>query len=231
MTAIYCDDYPNVFHWKAVSEFTLEQAALLLAGIDPFDFEQGLESAKITNHPRWKLAYGYALAIETAIRRGILTPVVCNTYFYDEYNSNWIVQKIEPSDRSHNISCEHTVITRNSLNQWVSNENIILVLPTSARKIDPPIIKKDNSCNDQSIIKMLSPHIHHSEGLDLTQEIIDQFWVTYDEENKQTAPTKDEIITYLTSKGVSKNLAEAVDMVLRPFELRKVGRRKKGVTY
>lgn len=57
--------------------------------MDSFYFEQGLEAAKITNHPRWKLAYGYALAIETAIRRGILTLccMVCNTYFYDEYNS------------------------------------------------------------------------------------------------------------------------------------------------
>lgn len=62
--------------------------------------------------------------------------------------------------------------------------------------------------------------------MELTQEIIEQFWSTYDAENKQTAPTKKEVIDYLIGKGVSKNLAEAVDIVLRPFELRKVGRRK-----
>ncbi len=62
--------------------------------------------------------------------------------------------------------------------------------------------------------------------MELTQEIIEQFWSTYDTENKQTAPTKKEVIDYLIGKGVSKNLAEAVDIVLRPFELRKVGRRK-----
>ena len=39
------DDHPNLDHWKQVMEFNVEQAALLLAGIDPFETET-LEEAK-----------------------------------------------------------------------------------------------------------------------------------------------------------------------------------------
>lgn len=230
MATIYCDDYPNVFHWKSVQEFTIEQAALLLAGIDPFDFSEGLEKVKKINHPRWKYAFGYALSLETAIRRGVLSPVICFSHYFDDYNNDWVTRKIDFNDRDYQISYKLTIITRNSLNQWVLNEGVSLVLPISAKKIVPPIMSDtDIIANHQNSVKELPNHMkHYSEGLELTQEIIDQFWSTYDQENKQTAPTKDEIINYLIDKGVSKNLAEAVDMVLRPFELRKVGRRKKG---
>lgn len=232
MAAIYCDDYPNVSHWKAVQEFTIEQAALLLAGLDPFDFgnqsNTGLDMVKKLNHPRWKLAHGYALSLETAIRRGTLSPVICVGCFYNDYNQEWEVKKIDPNDRTQKMSYEHTIITRNSLNQWVTSENVSLVLPISAKKIVYPIIKKNSVTNDSMAIKTLPNYTHRSEGLELTQEIIEQFWATYDEENKQTAPTKKEITKYLIDKGISKNLAEAVDLVLRPFELRKVGRRQKG---
>ncbi|OTQ81121.1 MULTISPECIES: hypothetical protein [Gilliamella] len=225
MEHIYCDDYPNVMHWKAVQEFTIEQASLLLAGLDPFDFKEGLDSVKQINHSRWKLAHGYALSLETSIRRGILTPIICAKYVYNEFLDEMNATKIDPNDRTETMSYRHTIITRSSLNQWVTNENVILVLPYRAKKNPPPIIQ-EISIEDNNIKKLPNNTQHSSEGLELTQEIIEQFWSTYDTENKQTAPTKKEVIDYLIGKGVSKNLAEAVDIVLRPFELRKVGRRK-----
>lgn len=229
MAAVYCDDYPDLSHWQAVQEFTIEQAALLLAGIDPFDFNNDkLERIKTLKHPRWKLAHGYSLSLETAIRRGTLSPIICVGCFWNDFNQEWNIKKIDPNDRTQQMSYVNTIITRSSLNQWINNENVNLVRPSRPAKIAPPIAKENSVIHDSMIIKALPNYIHQSEGLELTQEIIEQFWATYDEENKQTAPTKEEIIKYLTGKGISKNLAEAVDLVLRPFNLRKVGRRQKG---
>lgn len=35
------ENLPDLSHWKTVQEFSISQAALLLAGIDPFDFDEG----------------------------------------------------------------------------------------------------------------------------------------------------------------------------------------------
>lgn len=37
------ENLPDLSHWKTVQEFSISQAALLLAGIDPFDFDEGKE--------------------------------------------------------------------------------------------------------------------------------------------------------------------------------------------
>jgi len=69
------DDIPDLTHWKQVMEFTIEQAALLIAGIDPL--ETRIWAARSSGHPRWKKASATALAITTAIRQGLIAPVVC----------------------------------------------------------------------------------------------------------------------------------------------------------
>lgn len=76
MTMDYEADLPNLDHWKSVMEFTVEQAALLLAMIDPFDVET-LAEAKDQRLPRWKMARAHCLAITSAIRmRPAITPCV-----------------------------------------------------------------------------------------------------------------------------------------------------------
>ncbi|MFP1527304.1 hypothetical protein ACLB1R_04530 [Escherichia coli] len=54
-----------------------------------------------------------------------------------------------------------------------------------------------------------------------------EFWSTYDSEDKSTAPTKHEVVSFLRSRGASKNLAESIDKVLRPTSLKCGGRPKK----
>lgn len=36
------ENLPDLSHWKTVQEFSITQAALLLAGIDPYDYANGL---------------------------------------------------------------------------------------------------------------------------------------------------------------------------------------------
>lgn len=61
---------------------------------------------------------------------------------------------------------------------------------------------------------------HHSEGLNYLTEALSQFWSTFDPEEPSTAPSKSDVVKHLVSKGASQNQAEAVDLILRPHNLR-----------
>ncbi|EAM0983022.1 TPA: hypothetical protein ACW2OB_001550 [Salmonella enterica] len=233
------EDIPDLSHWKTVQEFSISQAAMLLSGIDPYDYEGGLDEVKKFQHERWKMAWGISEGIVSAIRRGVLTPVQCfavRWVEHDQWNGYWEHFEIKPTDRMYEISKEKTLITRDSLFVWVGNERVDFVrkpAPTKINKISSGW--NTNSSNEIIDIEpvqvnasplLLPRYEHNCEGLEFVEEAIKQFWSTYDEHDPSTAPTKAEVTDYLKKKGASSNLAEAVDLVLRPFSVRKVGRRK-----
>ncbi|MCN8833197.1 hypothetical protein MLS67_21045 [Escherichia coli] len=231
------ENLPDLSHWKTVQEFSITQAALLLAGIDPYDYANGLEGVRSTRHERWKMAWGISEGIISAIRRGVLTPVQCLSvrWIGDEWNGCEEFYEIKPTDRKNDISKDKTIITRDSLFMWVENERVDFVRKPSPDKI---ISFSCETISDQNVIDivpeknndgvlLLPKYEHQSEGLEFVQDAIKELWSTYDEDNPQTAPTKKEVIDYLTERGAGKNMAEAVNLILRPSCLQGIGRRLK----
>ncbi|EKH2730788.1 hypothetical protein O7C87_003403 [Salmonella enterica] len=228
------DDIPDLSHWKTAQEFSITQAALLLSGIDPYDYPT-LEYVRNKNHERWKRAWGLANGIVTAIRRGLLSPVECITEIenYDNFGNVVGVSytTIHPTDRTYEICKEKTVITRSSLHEWVRKERVDFVRRVkcvSGWSVDAPqtvINTTPEPVNNTS--PLLLPYEHKSEGLEFVQDAIKELWSTYDEDNPQTAPTKKEVIDYLTERGAGYNMADAVNLILRPYGLKGIGRRAK----
>ncbi|WP_274715327.1 hypothetical protein [Xenorhabdus bovienii] len=222
---IEIDDYPNLDHWRTVQEFSIEQVALLLAAIDPF--ESSLLDVRDKRHPRWKYAWGFAKGLETAIRRGILTPVVCfGERSYSEAPWEITLDSIRPTDRSLPLSFEQTIITRDSMNEWAKTEKVSYFIPR--RKINIEVVKYEAELvienKNKEEIKLLPRYEHKSEGLDFVDEAIEQLWSTYDENDPSTAPNKPEVISFLELKGASGNMANAIDLILRPNSIRSKGR-------
>ncbi|MGH8419947.1 MAG: hypothetical protein ACRER8_22140 [Pseudomonas sp.] len=223
------DDLPDLGHWKSAMEFSVEQAALLLAMIDPFDYESLLK-AKASRVPRWKNAAGHAIGIVSAIRQGLISPVVCKGFKLEEM-SDWngnkfmerVLQTVRASDRDAEISMPDTIITRASLIAWIESEKVQFTKPpkpiTKTVAVQT-IAKVIESAAPQPAPLALPLYSHSSEGLDLVQETIKHFWATYDEDDISTAPSKEDILKFLTSKGASGRMSEAVDLILRPFNLR-----------
>lgn len=225
----YEDDLPNLDHWKQVMEFTVEQAALLLAGLDPFEIES-LQEAKQRKLARWKQAWAHSLAIISAIRQGVISPVVCRAYIYEEGQwSGWSAVAMKPSDRDMEISASHTIITRASLINWVSTERVQFAKPRKMVAAITPPPQSQPSAIVGAIPQALSlPYYGHtSEGLEFVDDAIKQLWSTYDEDDSSTAPTQEEVIRYLREKGAGANMADAVNLVLRPANLRRGGRKNK----
>lgn len=219
-------NFPDLQHWKPVAEFTVEQAALLMAGIDPWEIET-TEAAKEQSHPRWKKAATHSLAIVAAIRQGLISPVICRGW-YEDYNNGPQLMTIKHSDREFEICPKHTVITRASLESWIVNHEVPIYRP---RRQNAPV-SVDKATNATPIIIDAEPltlpyHGHRSEGLEFVEEAIEQLWSTYDDDEPATAPTQNEVIEFLKSKGATKNMAEAVNLVLRPRKLVRGGAKKK----
>ena len=211
------EQLPDLTHWKAVSEFTLEEAALLLAGID--SVEATLERVEKQRLPRWKYAVTYRRAIVRAIRQGLLQTVFCAGY--EEGWNEPVLQEIKPSDRKMSISIGDTVITRASLFIWIDRENIEPIscilyrnrmqkhsIENPSPTVEPQVEQEAPLC--------LPRQEHVSEGLSLVDEIIAQFWTTWSPDDPTTIPKKDEVIAHLRALGATQNLAEAADKICRP---------------
>ena len=80
------ENLPDLSHWKTVQEFSITQAALLLAGIDPYDYANGLEGVRSTRHERWKMAWGISegiiSAMEGANKRGNSSRLTQSFHFF-----------------------------------------------------------------------------------------------------------------------------------------------------
>lgn len=223
------DDYPVLSHWNTVQEYSIEQAALLIASIDPYDCEdQGnmLKEIRKINHPRWKMAWGFSDGMVSAIRRGVLTPVKCmSVKLFNHTDNDWIHIDIEPSDRQHDIDKSKTIITKGSFFAWVKEHGIEPVW-----KKKPITVQSgwrgmsSEASGDMALPKTILNH--QSEGLDLMKDAINKFWIAYDAYDKSTAPQKKDIIDYLTDQGASTNLAKAIDLVIRPADVKTIGRKK-----
>ena len=211
------NDLPDLTHWKHVKEFSLNEAALLLCGIDPLDYDMKAIHRKATS--RWKLAIGMLRAIKSSIRQGSLAVQVAITYDYNGQS-----MECSPTSYENILDDDLTIITRASLLGWIEREKIDYVRPTSAKKINPSSL---HPVKDEKPKQLLKTY-HRSRGIDLIEIVDQQFYSSYDPENKDTAPRKEEVVNYLNQKhGASKNLASAVDVVMRPDEVKSKGRPRK----
>lgn len=214
------DDLPDLTHWKHVKEFSLNEAALLLAGIDPLDCDMNAVNRKVNS--RWKLAVGMLRAIKSSIRQGSLAVQVAITL---DYNGNAF--ECAPTSYEHVLDDDLTIVTRAALIGWVEREKIDYVRPPS-KQIKPT---EYHPAPESKPRQLLNTH-HRSRGIDLIEIVDKQFYSSYDPENKDTAPKKEEVVNYLSQEhGASKNLASAVDVVMRPDEVKSKGRPRKNGGY
>jgi hypothetical protein len=217
------DGLPNLEHWKTVMEFTVEQAALLMASLDPLD--TNLEDARKYKLDRWKQAHAFSMGIVSAIRQGLISPVRCRGLVWREGWNDSMVQVMETikvTDRDAEISVTETIITRASLLGWISSEKVQIVRPRPATtKIPLPVAEVPlPKIEAKPELPALLGFDHKSEGLEFVKDAIRELWSTYDPDDINTAPTKPQVIEYLKDRGASGNVAEAVDLILRPHSLR-----------
>lgn len=211
---IKVDDLPDFQHWKSVEEFTLEQAALLMAGIDPLEVRLD-EVVNAKTHARWKLAAAGILTLTSAVRQGVLTLIRCVTLVKEsEFSDGDYLLDIKQTDREHDLYLPACIVSRVTLFDWIERKKIIYVI--SAKNTETPQTEIQD-------IKLIANdyHGHKSDGLDYVDMAIKQLWSTFDIDDPNTAPTQKEVMDYLLKQGATQNMAKAVNLILRPRDLPK----------
>ena len=152
------DDLPDLTHWKHVKEFSLNEAALLLAGIDPLDYDMRAIIRKATI--RWKLAIGMLRAIKSSIRQGSLAVQVAITR---DYNGNSM--ECSPTSYEDILDDDLTIITRASLLGWIQREKIDYIRPQSVKPLKP---SEYHPVSQVQVKQIVNTH-HRSRGIVLTR--------------------------------------------------------------
>ncbi|MCY1457750.1 hypothetical protein D9M71_750710 [compost metagenome] len=142
-----------------------------------------------------------------------------------------VMETVKASDRSTELSLSETVITRASLVGWIASESVQITRPSRPAPPPPRPVETQATVTIEAINEPLALpyHGHRSEGLEFVDDAIKQLWSTYEEDKPGTAPTKDEVVEYLRSKGAGVNMAEAVNLILRPKNLKQSGLKNRRV--
>ncbi|MER3139514.1 hypothetical protein [Salmonella enterica] len=226
------------FHIKRLRIVTLEQAALAMAGLSGECDD--IETAIAGKYTGYEKAVTFKEIIIQAIKLHELIPLQA----YQTPNPMYdLPPAVHLRIDNENITLESPLVDATFLAKdiwpWVINElsgsnplytpdilenkNLnIEDISLTQKSIDSPI--KGITASSKSL--SVNRRSHQSEGLELLEAAIAQLWSTYDEDEPRTAPTKGQVLDFLSSLGATGNMAKAIDLILRPNTLRYAGRPK-----
>lgn len=125
--------------WHTMPSYSIEDAALLSAGIDPADVDSYIGHAKSRNYPGWQEAYGWHKSILSAIRTGELLPQDDRVFFANSSKSQG--PYIPDLDRDRLIDCFKTEVSRTELRRWFAHKGMARYFLFNAEERD--IAKKE----------------------------------------------------------------------------------------
>lgn len=111
---------------------------------------------------------------------------------------------------------------------WLQREGYSIPLELSALVKNPAFSEsqpeKPLHASEQNTIQDREPDSYHTQALDALRAAISQFWLNYDPSRPPKSP---EIVEWLMREHkMTKTMAESIDRVIRPEELRKGGNTK-----
>ena len=233
--------------WHLVSNVSIDVVATLLAGIDTSLIKTG----EVSYRQRKKIEEWQEVIVQAA-KEGRLHPVYIEVLkdgadvpegeMFLVSDEDW--QRLESSDLSwhwYNNSLIRMGFKRVDVYAWLKALKIPDSKIPDALRVTPDnethiIDNAQLECSDvgkhgaddcrSGVESQKSFSSHESEGLSYVNEVLEQFWVTYDPDDPDTAPIKKDVIEYLQNKGATKNMAMAVDLVCRPRKLQTAGLRQ-----
>ena len=223
---------PPLDMWRYSPSYNIRQAAALIAGCEPADLERywpgGLEDGpSLGRQVQWRHeksefaaafpeVYAAREMLVHAIRQGELRARVVSEGYYEHYclitgedGGEWKV--VEP------ISETGTLIERDELLRWLR-----------LREIEADFFSSSTSePHPQNGQRQWPWGAYTTKGLEILADAVRLFWADFDPEAPDDAPTNEQVIEYLTRRGMSERVAQAVASLIR-HEKAPVGRRPKG---
>jgi len=193
--------------WAETEDVSLLEAALLLLGIEPFDFvgddpDPARTIAEIANFYRTQLFLHEqdVPPIRGGIPKDLLTriEVLRSAIRTNKFNSAAVVK----NERGE-INETETRITMSEFLAWCGEKGIAVSIPGLQRSVPVPA-PSSWPWGD-----------HDTELLQKLDAAARKWWVNYDPADQTTAPTNETVSQWLKSQGVSDRVAEIMAQILR----------------
>ncbi|AXI02606.1 hypothetical protein [Aquirhabdus parva] len=216
---------PDLTHWKDIQLFSIVEAALLTAGIDPLIYECIRDesiligSLKTNEQSNWK----HAAIMIRAIKQAVCTSEIdCKIAFVSRENdyTQWF-ENITPLNLGledlDNIVVHQTKISRKGLEKWL-NKNGYIEPMTPAINYAAPI--STPQANNHVLISSYS-----TPALEVAEAVVKHFWVGFDPETMP--PPKQETVTSWIRENhphiEAKQIQDAIDKICRHPSAKKGG--------
>lgn len=174
--------------WRLVDPLTVRQAAAIIAGQDPEDVRNGVHGLNAYDEDG---NFDYPGTKELRAIFSALTQAI---------SAGELKAKIEIRLGDFQEDWEKSTVTVSDLNAWL-------------RKRGCPLLFSDGGSEASGPWPWGS---YTTRNLELVREVIQEFWSTYDPENPNTAPRKEEVVSWLVNeKMVAKRTAEAIAKICR----------------
>lgn len=211
---------PDFNKWKLIEIFSIEEAALLCASIDPSQFGS-LESALEKKQPRAEIALIFKESLLDAARLNhiklITAEVTVDAYTHNTFTGEpeYELTRSIPTDqvRPSTMLCSSSNISLNELRHWATVHHLDM---NEDEKTSP--FRKRNWSTEFSYA---DSRAYNTPALTLLKELIQAHWQNYNENDPSTATSSAKCITWLEAQnkahgfGLRKNTLVCIDKVAR----------------
>lgn len=215
--------FPDLEHWRARKTFTLVEAALLVAGMDPLDFEftasqQFRYALQTTKHPCWKWAFSvHASLIEAVCTQSLKSPQVSIQRWND--SCDWVIEQHNISIADiHHIIPHQTLISRESYMSWLRKEGFL----------DQKPLVVEQARTTEALPKLIG---YSTPAMQCIQDVVREFWSDW--KPGASAPKREVVLKWVEQHADRYGLdsdrkRQAIDLIARHPEAREQTQKKKG---
>ena len=215
---------PDFSHWNTVKLFSVAEASLLTAGLEPceynhlvdYELRQKLLSEKPTN---WQ----HALMLIRSIIEAICTHEIKSPFIKIEridYNNQWeeVIEQAKVSiDDTSSIIASETRIHRDELYKWLKKNGYFEQPQKNNMTVQHVTHHQTEPVRTTNVI-LLPEMSYTTKPLEALHGVINEFWINYDPDKNQPPPKQDTVASWIRANYPDvqgKELCVYIDKICR----------------
>lgn len=217
---------PNFSHWNTVKLFSIAEASLLTAGLEPCEYNHLVDYELRQNLLHEKpINWQHALMLIRSLIEAVCTQEVKSPLIKVErsdYNNVWIevIEQAKISiDDTDDVLASGTKIHRDELHKWLK-KNSYFEQQLRIVAVDSVLEKTESISidNQEKEVLSLPEPIYTTPSLEALQGVINEFWIDYDPDKNQPTPKQDVVASWIMANYPDvqgKELCIYIDKICR----------------
>ena len=226
---------PDFSHWNTVKLFSIAEASLLTAGLEPCEFnhlhDYQLREKLISEKP---INWQHSLMLIRSIIEAICTQEIKSPYIKidrSDHNNQWdeVVEQARVSlEDVGSIIASETKIHRDELYKWLKKNDYLELTQQAEIQVNQVQPYHQETTNQNDVILLPEP-TYTTPALEAISGVIREFWISYDPDKKQPPPKQSVVKAWIAEnhpKLDSDYIQTAIDKICRHPNARYGGNRK-----